>query len=70
MKFILNSTTKRFAALLRLARAIQPATAGIKRVPPVLRPTSPPPADLLRIPAYMRRRRRAAQPHQQRAGSL
>jgi hypothetical protein len=57
MKFILRTTTKRLAALLRLARASARANAGTDHRLPARRPTLPPAADLVRIPAYMRRRR-------------
>lgn len=51
MKMILmNYTTKRLAALLRLVPAPTRST-------PARRPSVPPAADLIRIPAYMRRRR-------------
>lgn len=57
MKFILRSTTKRLATLLRLAHVT--ARADADRVVSARRPPSPPAADLVRIPAYMRRRRLA-----------
>jgi len=49
---LMNYTTKRLAALLRLVHA--PTT----RLTPARRPTVPPAAELVRIPAYMRRCRR------------
>jgi len=55
MKFILTSTSKRLAALLRLAHVT--ARANADRLVPARRPSSPSAADLVRVPAYMRRRR-------------
>jgi len=55
MKMILNATTKRLAALLRLAHAAARADSG--RFAPAHRHPLPPAADLVRVPAYMRRRR-------------
>jgi hypothetical protein len=55
MKMILNASTKRLAALLRLAHAAARANAG--RFAPAHRPPLLPATDLVRVPAYMRRRR-------------
>jgi hypothetical protein len=43
--------------LLRLAHVTVRADAGVGRLAPAHRPTLPPAADLIRVPAYMRRRR-------------
>jgi hypothetical protein len=59
MKMILNATTKRLAALLRLARVTARVDSGAGRFAPAHRPSLPPAADLVRVPAYMRRRRLA-----------
>ncbi len=57
MKMILRTTTKRLAGLLRLARVPARADAGADRFLPARRPTLPPTVELIRVPAYMRRRR-------------
>jgi len=60
MKFILNATTKRLAALFRLVHATaHRADVHADRLVPARRPSSPPAADLMRVPAFMRRRRLA-----------
>jgi hypothetical protein len=58
MKYILKTTTKRLAAMLRLVQTTAPrAAASSKLSIPALRPTVPTAAALWRIPAYKRRRR-------------
>jgi hypothetical protein len=66
MKMILKTTTKRFAALLRLTSVT--ARADADRLVPARRPSSPPAAELMRVPAYIRRRRLAGRVRQQQAG--
>jgi hypothetical protein len=55
MKFILRTTSKRLAALLGMAHVS--ARADADRFLPARRPSPLPASDLLRVPAYMRRRR-------------
>lgn len=57
MKMILRTTTKRVAVLLGQLRTIARRTGARSRRKPARRPPVPPAVELMRVPAYMRRRR-------------
>lgn len=65
MKLTLTTSTKRLAALLRLVQANAHRAEGRDRLVPARRRPSLPAADLMRIPAYLRRRRLAGRMRRQ-----